>query len=51
MHCVNDLGGGIKTKVDMVAVYEVDEQGLIKTMSAYWNFDDMMAQFKKLGLA
>ncbi len=51
MHCVNDLGGGIKTEVDMVAVYEVDDAGLIKTMSAYWNFDDMMQQFKKLGLA
>lgn len=51
MHCVNDLGNGIKTEVDMIAVYEVDEHGLIKAMSAYWNFDEMMAQLKKLGLA
>lgn len=51
MHCVNDLGGGIKTEVDMIAVYEVDDAGLIKTMSAYWDFDAMMDQLKKLGLA
>lgn len=51
MHAVNDLGNGIKTEIDMIAVYEVDDAGLIKTMSAYWNWGDMENQFKKLGLA
>lgn len=44
MQAVNDLGGGLTTTIDMVAVYEVDEQGLIKTMSAYWSWASMEQQ-------
>jgi steroid Delta-isomerase len=51
MKAINDLGGGIKTEVDMIAIYEVDEQGLIISMSAYWDWDVMQAQLKKLGFA
>lgn len=51
MTAESDLGGGMSTKVDMIAVYEVDEQGLIKSMRAYWDWDDMEAQLKSLGLA
>ena len=51
MRADNDLGGGIKTHIDMIAVYEVDEQGLIKSMQAYWSWDAMEKQLKELGLA
>lgn len=40
----NDLGDGKYTDCDMLAVYEVNEQGLITRMQAHWNFDDVMAQ-------
>ena len=40
----NDLGDGKYTDCDMLAVYEVNEQGLIIRMQAHWNFDDVMAQ-------
>jgi len=51
MQAENDIGGGLKTTVNMIAVYEVDDAGLIKTMNAFWNWDDMEEQFKQLGLA
>ncbi|PLW70111.1 nuclear transport factor 2 family protein [Pseudohalioglobus lutimaris] len=44
----NDLGDGKSTECDMLAVYTVDEQGLITAMSAHWDFDDVMAQLSKL---
>lgn len=46
----NDLGGGHVTQCDMLAVYEVDEEGRITRMAAHWNFDDMMDQLSKLDL-
>lgn len=46
----NDLGGGLKTKVHMIAVYEVDEEGMIKSMSAYWDFDEIQNQLKEQGV-
>lgn len=48
MQAVNDLGGGLVTTIDMVAVYEVDQQGLIKTMSAYWSWAAMEQQLANL---
>ena len=48
---VNDLGNGINTTVDMVAVYEVNDEGKITSMKAYWSWDEMTAQLKELGLA
>ena len=42
----NDLGNGKKTLVHMIACYEVDEQGLIKTMKAYWSWNDLERQLK-----
>lgn len=46
----NDLGNGIITDCDMLALYEVNTQGLITKMAAHWSWDDMQAQLKKLGL-
>ena len=50
MQAVNDMGNGIKTTIDMIAVYEVDDDGLIKSMSAYWSWNAMEQQLKQLGL-
>ena len=44
----NDMGAGKFTECDMLAVYTVNEDGLLTAMSAYWDFDDMMAQLSKL---
>lgn len=44
----NDLGNGNVTECDMLATYEVNEEGLITRMAAHWCFDDMMAQLSKI---
>ncbi len=44
----NDLGGGKFTECDMLAVYEVNEDGLITRMAAHWCFDDVVAQLSAL---
>ena len=45
---INDMGKG-KTAVDMIAIYDVNAEGKITAMSAYWSWADMEAQLKKLG--
>jgi hypothetical protein len=50
MTALNDMGNGIKTAVDMIATYEVNEAGKISAMRAYWSWDEMEQQLKKLGL-
>ncbi|QFU75896.1 hypothetical protein EY643_09605 [Halioglobus maricola] len=40
----NDLGGGKFSDCDMLAVYEVNDEGLITRMQAHWDFDALMAQ-------
>lgn len=45
---INDMGKG-KTEVDMIATYEVNDEGKITAMSAYWSWPEMEAQLKKLG--
>jgi len=45
----NDMGKGRKTQVEMIAVYEVNPAGKITRMSAFWSWDDMQSQLKKLG--
>jgi hypothetical protein len=47
----NDMGDGKFTDCDMLAVYQVNEEGLITRMAAHWDFDDMMAQLAKLNEA
>ena len=44
----NDLGDGNITRCDMLALYEVNEEGLITRMAAHWDFDDMMEQLGRL---
>ena len=44
----NDLGDGNFTECDMLAVYEVNEVGLITRMAAHWDFDNMMEQLSRL---
>ncbi|MEZ5538493.1 MAG: nuclear transport factor 2 family protein [Pseudomonadales bacterium] len=45
---INDMGKG-KTEVEMIAVYEVSDEGKIIRMSAFWSWADMESQLKKLG--
>ena len=47
----NDLGDGKYTDCDMLAIYEVNEEGLITRMAAHWCFDDVMEQISKLNSA
>jgi hypothetical protein len=44
------MGGGIKTEVDMIAIYELNDDGKIKRMSAFWSWAAMEQQLKQLGL-
>jgi len=44
----NELGDGKFTECDMLARYEVNEEGLITSMAAHWCFDDMMEQIAGL---
>ena len=37
------------TEVEMIAIYEVNDAGKITRMSAFWSWDEMQAQLKKLG--
>jgi len=41
----NDMGG-IKTLVDMLVVYEVNPEGKLLSLSAFWSFDELMKQIK-----
>lgn len=45
----NDLGDGKYTDVDMLCVYEVNEQGLLTRMAAHWDWDDIVRQLQALG--
>ncbi len=35
---------GKHTECDMLAVYHVNDEGLITSMAAHWSFDELMAQ-------
>jgi hypothetical protein len=50
LKATNDLGGGLKTVIDMVGLYEVDENGKLKSLKVYWDFPKLMAQLKELGI-
>jgi len=41
----------IGTKVDMIATYQLNDEGKIASMCAYWNYSEMEAQLKKMGFA
>lgn len=45
---INNMAPGMQTEVDMIAVYELNEEGLIKRMSAFWSWDEMERQLKEL---
>lgn len=44
----NDLGDGNYTYCDMLAIYEVNDEGLITRMAAHWDFDTVMEQIKQV---
>ena len=45
---VDDLGDGKVSKCDMLAIYDVNEEGKITAMSANWDFDELMAQLAEV---
>ncbi len=47
---VNDMGNGIKTSIEMIATYDLNDEGKITRMSAFWDWDALEAQLKGLGL-
>jgi steroid delta-isomerase len=46
----NDLGNDLKTRMDMMVTYEVDGEGKIKELAAYWSWDEMTKQLEELGV-
>lgn len=50
LQATNDLGGGVKTVVDMVGLYQVGEDGKLRSLKVYWDFDKLLRQLKSLGL-
>ena len=38
MQVINDMGEGVTTSVDLIGVYHVNDEGLITSMHAYWDF-------------
>lgn len=48
MQAENDLGHGKKTRINMLATYEVDAQGLIIRMNAFWDWTHMQKQLDTL---
>ena len=49
LQATNDLGG-IKTVVDMVGLYEVNENGKLSSLKVSWDFSELMAQLKEHGI-
>ena len=50
LHVTNDLGGGKKTVVDMVGIYEVNEAGKLVSLNVYWSWDQLAGQLAEQGL-
>ena len=49
LQVTNDLGG-IKTVVNMVGLYEVNEDGKLNSLKVYWDFSELTAQLKEHGI-
>ncbi len=50
LRATNDLGGGVETVVDMVGLYDVNEDGKLRSLKVYWDFNKLLAQLKELGI-
>lgn len=46
----NDLGGGRTTRIDMVGIYEVGDDGKLVSVKVYWSWDQLAAQMRAHGL-
>jgi len=42
-----NIRDGVKTYVEMIGVYEVDEAGLIRTLSVYWDAEALMERYER----
>lgn len=45
----SDMGNGHSTRVEMICIYEVDDNGLIVSMRAFWDWSEMERQLKEIG--
>ena len=46
MQVINTMPDGIKTTVEMIAVYHVNDAGLITSMHAYWDMGEIERQLE-----
>ena len=44
MKVVNTMGDDLKTEIDLIGIYHVDDDGLIISMHAYWDFGEIEKQ-------
>lgn len=51
MTAANDMGGGIKTHIEMIGVYEVNSEGKIQVMKVYWDIDKLREQLQQFGIS
>ena len=50
LQVTNDLGDGKRTIVDMVGIYEVNEDGKLSSLKVYWDWGRLVEQLHDLGL-
>lgn len=51
MTAANDMGNGIKTYIEMVAVYELNSQGKVQSLKVYWETDKLKEQLHDHGIS
>jgi steroid delta-isomerase len=49
LKATNELGAGKKTVVDMIGIYQVNDEGKLISLKVYWSWDALMAQLKEIG--
>ena len=50
LQVTNDMGDGKRTVVDMVGIYEVNDQGKLSSLRVYWDWNQLLSQLRGLGL-
>lgn len=49
LKATNELGPGKKTVVDMIGIYQVNDEGKLISLKVYWSWGALMAQLKEIG--
>ena len=50
LQVTNDMGDGKHTVVDMVGIYEVDDQGKLSSLKVYWDWNQLVSQLQDLAV-